>query len=372
MTNLTLPPGLLDRKNVIAWPVLQRTIEASVPSPSAPVSYWQRLANQLRQPIGLGREALPPGVYILVYHSVVDPENRREWERYYRKGEVSVSRFASQLDAMLEWMTPIALSELPTLWQRGGPEQPRFAVTFDDGLRNNLHLAHPVLKARGIRPTVFVNAAFAEGREVLFRVLAAVLTGSGCAAPLAAALRSSLPQIPWSEDPTQLFNQTKGFYHVHLMERIVHQIYRELRGDPAELRVHLNVAEIMHLQREGWEIANHTADHRILSCLNRAEVTQTVVSNAAFWQNQGIDLIPCLGYPFGLAADVNRAVYDHLLENPTLHGFFAGGGVNLIDNRTEWLRFSLGQAATQQGVMAVLKGEVVRTRSAFAHILSVQ
>ncbi|MBF0180229.1 MAG: polysaccharide deacetylase family protein [Magnetococcales bacterium] len=366
------PPGLLDRQNAIAWPVLQRTIEACVPTPSAPPSYWQRLANQLRQPIRWGQEAFPPGVYILVYHSVVDPENRREWERYYRKGEVSVSRFAAQLDIMLECMTPIALSELPSLWQRGGPEQPMFAVTFDDGLRNNLHLAHPVLKARGIRPTVFVNASFAEGREVMYRVLTAVLTGSGCATQLAAALRDSFPQLPWSEDSSQLFHQTKSFYHVHLMEQIAHRVYRELRGDPGELRVHLNVAEVMHLQREGWEIANHTEDHRNLSCLNRDEVTRTVERNAAFWHNQGIDLIPCLGYPFGLASDVNRAVYDHLLVNPAQHGLFAGGGVNLIDNRTEWLRFSLGQAATRQSVMAALKGELARTRSAFTHIIGVQ
>ncbi|MBF0214916.1 MAG: hypothetical protein HQM00_15370, partial [Magnetococcales bacterium] len=118
------------------WPMRQRAIEGISPG-AVPPPWWLRLGGR----VGLAPERFmhpPPGVYMLVYHSVVDPERRQEWERHYRKGEVTVDCFARQLDILSEWMTPLPLSAVPALWERGGPDRPYLVVTFDDGLSNNL------------------------------------------------------------------------------------------------------------------------------------------------------------------------------------------------------------------------------------------
>ncbi|MBF0127759.1 MAG: polysaccharide deacetylase family protein [Magnetococcales bacterium] len=361
-------PEIPARHDGRVWPVLQPAVESFPPEPP-PLSFWRRQARRLHPAFGKS-PALPPGVYILLYHSVVEPEALQEWERYYRKGSVTAARFATQMDILAESMTPLPLSEVPGLWARGdGPRRPCFVVTFDDGFVNNLAVAHPLLRARGIRPTVFVNAAFAQG-GVLYRVLAAILTGTGLSGQLAAALRRALPGPPWSDDPQELFNQTKEFYQANVMERTIERVYAECRGDPADLRAHMNVEQIRQLQQEGWEIANHTYTHSVLSSLNHQEVVRTVERNGAFWRQQGIELIPFLGYPYGLARDVHRGVHDYLLSNPHLHGIFAGGGVNLIGNRTEWLRFSLGAAQTRQAISDRLRGELARTGKALAQLMN--
>ncbi|MEO5333166.1 MAG: polysaccharide deacetylase family protein [Magnetococcus sp. YQC-5] len=344
-----------------AWPTLQKAIEVTPPS-LPPPSFLHRLTRHLGRK-RIPSPALPPGVTILVYHSVVDPGALHDWERHYIKGQTTIQLFTTQMDIMTELMTPIALSEVPALWQQGCPDRPFFAVTFDDGLQNNLDVAHLVLRSRGIRPTLFVNGAYAQG-VVFYRILVAILVGTGRAGALAAALRDAMPDLPWSQEPTTLFNQTKQYYQPEKMEQSVEQVYRDHCGNPGDLGAHLNVAGVRQLQRDGWEIGNHTFAHRILSHLTPQEVAWAVDHNAEFWQQQQIDLIPFLGYPVGRACDVHQPVHNYLSTRPGLHGMFANGGINLIATQTEWLRCSLAQANTRNAVLECLQKEYSRTKKA--------
>ncbi|MBF0438766.1 MAG: polysaccharide deacetylase family protein [Magnetococcales bacterium] len=342
------------------WPVLQKSVEA-VQSTALQPSWWRRLLQRSHH------SKLPPGVYIVIYHSIVEPNDRQGWEHHYRKGEVTAERFARQLDILSELMTPIPLSQVPSLWEQGGPDRPYFVVTFDDGYQNNWRVAHPLVRARGISPAVFVNGAFAEG-GVLYRILVAILVKTGLASPLALALQEQVPAIPWSREPQLLFDQTKTHYQAELLETCVEQVYRDHVGELVDLNAHLSVDQVRILQREGWEIGNHTFGHRILSALSPEAVAQSIIQNADFWQAHKIPLIPFLAYPCGRAKDVQPFVRDFLQTTPKIHGLFAAGGVNLFANQIEWLRFGLGQADDRKTILAALDREVARTKKAIEHI----
>lgn len=314
--------------------------------------------------LSMGRWLHPPaGVYILAYHSVVEPENRQSWEQHYRKGEVTVQTLERQLATLLTWMTPLPLSRVPTLWERGGPDRPYLVVTFDDGFENNRRLADPVLRRLGIRATLFVNGAFADRREVFYRIPAAMLVGMGHAGALSTALRSALPETPWSADPQELFNQTKSRYVPEIMESVVLAVFAERIGPWRDLGVHLSVDGVRDLHRSGWEIGNHTSSHRILSTLTMPEVVRAIEGNETFWHQAGVPLIPFLAYPVGRASDVHAGVWDYLKTRPELHGLFCGGGVNVRASRGEWLRFSLGRAERREEILERLRDELARTRA---------
>src|SRR2546421_4055299 len=57
---------------------------------------------------------------------------------------------------------------LEELTSRGGNGRPRVALTFDDGLRSNVHVAYPILQKLGLTATFFVCPGLIERREWLW------------------------------------------------------------------------------------------------------------------------------------------------------------------------------------------------------------
>ena len=354
------------------WPWLQMAIESYKPDEYRPPPFFRRVLNKLgfTKPLAQAPDSgYPNAIYILIYHSVVDPQNRNLWEECYQKGEVTAEQFRVQIEFMLSIMTPIPLSAAPDILEHGPADRPYFAITFDDGFRNNLTVADPIVQEFALKPTVFVNSAFARGQEVFFRVLSAIIIAKGHEVALATRLQQLAPQHIWSEDGETLFGQMKQHYVANVMEQATGEIYQQFFGDPAELGVHLGVAETIKLQLSGWEIANHTTAHRLLSSLSSAEARTAIEDNARFWQESGVELIDFLGFPVGRVCDVSPAVGQWLDENPKIHGIFANNGINVNLQRKEWLRFSLGQHDKPESMQKILINQVVRTKSAYKQLI---
>jgi peptidoglycan/xylan/chitin deacetylase (PgdA/CDA1 family) len=92
-----------------------------------------------------------PGLRVLMYHSV---GSRATGDALGIYG-ISPDLFARHMAALAAHadMTPVALGATP-------PRGTQVAVTFDDGYRDNLTRAAPVLQRHGIPFTVFVCSAF--------------------------------------------------------------------------------------------------------------------------------------------------------------------------------------------------------------------
>jgi peptidoglycan/xylan/chitin deacetylase (PgdA/CDA1 family) len=265
---------------------------------------------------------------------------------------------------MLAHMTPIALSQAQELLAKGEVDRPYFAVTFDDGFRNNLTVADPIIQEHNLKPCAFINGAFARQEEVFFRILSAIIIKNGHGPLLAERLRQLIAQHEWSDDGDTLFNEMKANYTTDAMEQATTQIYKKHVGDPAELKVHLNLDELKTLQSQGWEIGNHTDAHRLLSCQKSEAAIGAIENNAEFLRQNGIYSSNFLCYPVGRSQDVNQTVRDWLEGHPDIHGIFANNGINLKLCRHEWLRFSLGQHINPAAIDKTIRGQIERTYKA--------
>lgn len=92
---------------------------------------------------------------VLVYHSISSPPEPLEAD-----ADISPERFESQLRWLSRWRRVVPLDE--TLRARSG--QRLVAITFDDGYRDNLTVALPILEKFQLPMTLFVTAGFL-GRE---------------------------------------------------------------------------------------------------------------------------------------------------------------------------------------------------------------
>ena len=98
---------------------------------------------------------------ILSYHRVAEPE----WDPWGLA--VSPRNFAEQLDVLQRTRTILALDELVNRLERGTLPPDAVAVSFDDGYRDNLTVAKPLLESYGIAATVFI-ATGAIGADIGF------------------------------------------------------------------------------------------------------------------------------------------------------------------------------------------------------------
>lgn len=234
---------------------------------------------------------------------------------------------------------------MPEVLRRGRATHRHFVVTFDDAYTNIAGIAD-FLGSRKVVPTVFVNGAFCEGRPY-FRVLAALLRDYGGGPALRAELASLIPNKEWSEKSDKLFDQTKDQYVAGLTETAVAAAYNKTIGVAADLRCHLDAAELLTLRKRGWQIGNHTWEHLTLSALDDTTAADAIERNAAYLKDANLEPLDWLSYPNGLARHVSAGTKAWLDRNPTKHGLFAGGGINLFYSRTQWLRISLGNPDLQ-------------------------
>jgi peptidoglycan/xylan/chitin deacetylase (PgdA/CDA1 family) len=122
---------------------------------------WARMQASIA--VGLDRRWLRdrPGLSILIYHGVLPALPRRIHARFVT---------TAQLDAHCAYFKRhFQVIDLAQAFAGDyDPQRLAVAVTFDDGYRNNLHHALPVLQRHGLPATFFVTAARAAGQDILW------------------------------------------------------------------------------------------------------------------------------------------------------------------------------------------------------------
>lgn len=111
---------------------------------------WRRLADG----------ATPPPL-ILMYHRIAQ-DSLDPWQLC-----VSPANFAAQMQVIRRHRRPMRLAELTQQLAQGQCPRGAIVVTFDDGYRDNLLAALPVLEAYDVPATVFCTAGYV-GRDQPF------------------------------------------------------------------------------------------------------------------------------------------------------------------------------------------------------------
>lgn len=184
----------------------------------------------------------------------------------------SIAVTPEELDHVLgvfqEHYTPGPLIDVATRYESGErPAKPFLAVTFDDGQRDNLTYAHPVLTARGIAATFFVVAQAAERNETLWhdRVAFALV---GIEPHKLARVGPLLDQLSVARDADDLPNVALAAAKALTPEARGAWVAKleQLTGGPArpDWDGIMSWPELRTLKEAGHEIGSHSSSHALL------------------------------------------------------------------------------------------------------------
>lgn len=222
------------------------------------------------------RAAAPP-LFVPFYHAV-RPDVPPHLKCLYppRKPE----QFERDIQTFLRYFNPADPADV----MAGKPAgKHQLLITFDDGLRSFADYAWPIMKRYEIRPILFVNPAFVDRPELMYRYKASVLVG--------ALEGQTCPDHP-------IFNGRDGdaskLLQLRYAEREVLDELAAMLGVDwetylAKERPYLSWAELGTLESEGVYIGGHSMDHPYYHELGAEEqIRQTRDSMAWVQEKLGV------------------------------------------------------------------------------------
>jgi peptidoglycan/xylan/chitin deacetylase (PgdA/CDA1 family) len=267
-----------------------------------------------------------PRLLVLCYHNV-DPT----WCFPFRPG-AGARGLERQLRALRRWANVVPLDTALRALAEGRPLPPRaVALSFDDGYRDNLTLAVPMLERLGLPATFFLVPGLLSNEALPWWEVVSW-----------AVSKASVPSLSWDGTTYPLTDEKSRRTALDEVQRTLKRRSRQERdatvrelavclaptgSPPSADAMFLDWDEGARLLERGFTIGSHTCAHAILSGETAEEQTRDLVDSRRLLQQRfsvGADL---LAYPNGTPLDYDAAtlaaarVAGHTAALTTREGF---------------------------------------------------
>ncbi len=274
------------------------------------------------------RTALSHRLLVLCYHSVI-PDDCPErpctkcvvglGERacYRMRDTIKVGEFRRQLAVICRLFRPVSATDVLDHLERGRPLPLRAVLlTFDDGFRNNLACAAPVMLRMGVPALICVVTDHVGKPELLWpqELDERIFNWNHAKLPMP----GGQADVVLSDEPPdrcRVADRIRQFCkRLPNQEKITY--LNRLRQDPLsaeeqwirQLYAFLSWEEIRELDRSGFKIGSHTVTHPILTTLSPAHLAAELRNSKAAIERELQKPCPCLAYPNGGKHDVSPEV----------------------------------------------------------------
>ncbi len=172
--------------------------------------------------------------------------------------------FAEQLELLRDRFHVVSLGELCDALTRNEPLQRAVVLTFDDGYRDNLLVAKPLLERHGLPATVFVATGFVgSGRDFWWDELEAVCAAGGL-------------------ESRPLWEELRSLPHEERCERL-DALWASTGAEKPQPSLTLERGELERLADGGLVgLGAHTVTHPHLSSLPGPQQRQEIEGSAAY------------------------------------------------------------------------------------------
>lgn len=261
------------------------------------------------------RRRLLNKVLVLNYHGVVTEDHSGDRFRYHNT--VSLAEFEQHLQTIRKYFTPVSLTDIRD-WTEGKKELPPYPalVTLDDGYRNNLTHAAPLLVKYRVPAVVFLSTGYIGDHRLLWleEIVHRVVQWSHATISRPGAMETvSVPPVGLERRSLaeELSRQAKRIPDVKAREYLHYlRSHTSLDSEVAQddLFAFLDWDQVRELHRQGVEFGAHTVEHVILTQVGSEQLDRELRQSKAEIERQLGTECFSMAYPNGSALDYSDAV----------------------------------------------------------------
>jgi peptidoglycan/xylan/chitin deacetylase (PgdA/CDA1 family) len=250
---------------------------------------------------------------VLNYHGVV-PDKYAENGSLY-PNVVGITEFSRQMAQVAQLFHPIRAADIPR-W-RAGMYSRAVLITFDDGYRNNLTYAAPILRTFGIPALITICPDYVGKNDLLWptEIQWRVLWWPERVIPTPFPER--VRQMPRTFSKRLVLANSLREYCKRIPTRLVDEYLVRLRQHPMkdpveEVHGFLSWDEVRRLRDFGFEIGSHTMTHPILTQLPPDSVRSELRNSKRIIEQRIGCECTCFAYPNGSRADFSPQIVSEV------------------------------------------------------------
>jgi peptidoglycan/xylan/chitin deacetylase (PgdA/CDA1 family) len=253
---------------------------------------------------------------VVCYHGVVShPRPVQSGEYHY--DTVPAVQFRRQLEVLSKWYRFVSLNEA-TEWLVKGSSGgiPPVLVTFDDGYRNNLSVAAPILRQLGVPAVFFLTTNYVGTPRILWpaEIGLRVEHSAGRRVPIPGQQDFRIVPSTKAEQSAlgyrirRLCKYLPNRARVGYLEKFRSATHLNPDAVDQEINSFMSWDEARQLASLGFDIGSHTMEHPILSRLDPDELCGELLGSKSKLEAELGMTVRTLAYPNGGAEDLSPAV----------------------------------------------------------------
>ena len=261
------------------------------------------------------RKAANSNPLVVLYHLVSDGEFPHV---KHGGGRIRSSvEFQEEIDFFLKHYHPISLSDLlASIYQGRALPENCFLLTFDDGLREFIEIAAPILLKKGVPAAMFLTPDSLDNGSLLPAHKTSLLYEKFRKSEnkIVSAKVSQLlfeNQIVYTEVGEGILSLPHNYLKRHLIDRFAEILEVDFSAFLKEYQPYLTTNQAQQLLADGFTIGSHSLDHPLYSeCPLDEQVHQTVDSTRLIREKFNLDY-GAFAAPFhdmGLSRDYFKAI----------------------------------------------------------------
>lgn len=239
---------------------------------------------------------------VLPFYHIVSDDKCDHVRHLYRFK--NIRQFENDLDILLHHFEPVSAASIKSIVGGKKFTKPPMHLSFDDGLREMREIVAPILYARGIPASFYINTDYVGNRDLMFRYKASLLTEKFPEKRnvfMAAVCEEDLRSIP---EYTSI--NFKDFLNEH--------------------RPYMNWEEVKELASMGFEVGSHGKSHAYFYRLTEEEQYADAIEPYEIMKHHGVFSEPRIfAFPF-TDSGVSKRTIRELLDAGGVEICLGGAG----------------------------------------------
>jgi len=209
-------------------------------------------------------------------------------------------------------------------------QKPYALLTFDDGFYEFKEVVIPILLRKGIYAINFINPAFTDNSDMMFRLKASLIIEK------MKDKNYCIPEPVLSQLRLKENNKNKAISSIHAiryenrgqLEQLGQMMDLDFKEYRTGRKIYMDTDDLKSVQQQGFGIASHSWDHPYFAHLPLEEQLHNIRRSLSYIKENGL-LEECFAFPFtdfGLTEELFIKLFD---ENETLRLTFGTAGVKL-------------------------------------------